>query len=159
VSGISRIPAGLLGFLGIKNGGQYPQRLATELLPTWDLSDQYSEYGAQLQGLNLQVTATGYIAYFTPPVGEVWRIHDIGLTVQCAVAELFLGSVARSQTAGGTVVPITDHLSVAASSSGVVVVPRVPMFLNPGDNLGVITYAFAGSSDGYLQIRYTVMTM
>lgn len=39
-------PQGLLSFLQIKNGGQNPQRLVTDLVPTWDLSRHYLETNA-----------------------------------------------------------------------------------------------------------------
>lgn len=45
---LNRQPLGLLDFLQIKNGGQYPQRLVTDLVPTWDLRDHYLQVNAVL---------------------------------------------------------------------------------------------------------------
>ena len=36
---ISKLPLGLLGFFGIKNGGQYPQTLGTSIAPTLELAE------------------------------------------------------------------------------------------------------------------------
>lgn len=159
MSAISRIPAGLLGFLGIKNGGQYPQRLTQDLVGVWNLREQYLEYGAQLGGAVGGVSVAGYGVTVAPPAGEVWCLHDIGCSFTVGAGETWTGALCRSQTSGGTTVPISPGLTVPASSSGVLVANHVPVYLCPGDNLGLITLAVTGTIDYYLTYRYSILSM
>lgn len=159
MSKISRIPAGLLGFLGIKNGGEYPQEIAKILAPTWELRELYLEYGAQLGGATGSVNAAGYLAVATCPPGEVWCLHDIGCSFDVGAAEAWNGSLCRSSTSGGTTVPISASSSVPASTRVVTIAPHVPVYLTPGENLGLLTLAVTGTMDYYLTFRYSVMTM
>lgn len=50
-SPLQLIPRGLLDFFGIKNAGQYPQQLTSQLLSTFDLSDFYNHAKEELYGL------------------------------------------------------------------------------------------------------------
>jgi hypothetical protein len=71
---INRLPLGLLGFLGIKNGGRYPQELSDTLAPTWDLSDIYLNANAENRVDVLAIAALGSQAFFTVPAGEAWYV-------------------------------------------------------------------------------------
>lgn len=156
---ISRIPAGLIGFLGIKNGGMYPQELAPTLLPTWDVGDLYLQYGAQLGGAVGGVSVAGYGVTVAPPPGEVWMLHDIGCSFTVGAAESWTGALCRSSTSGGTTVPISQGLTVPASSNGVLIAQHNETYLCPGENLGLLTLAVTGTVDYYLTYRYTILTM
>lgn len=156
---ISRIPAGILGFLGIKNGGQYPQELGSILAPTWELGELYLSYGAQLGGAVGGVSVAGYGVTVAPPPGEVWCLHDIGCSVTTGAAEAWTGSLCRSSTSGGTTVPISDSQSLGASANCVLTAHHVHSFLCPGENLGLLTLAVTGTVDYYLTYRYTILTM
>lgn len=55
-------PIGLLGFLGIKNGGEYPQELVNVLSPTWDLMRHYTA----LNSVEIIATTAGTTGVITP---------------------------------------------------------------------------------------------
>lgn len=69
-------PTGLLDFLQIKNGGQYPQHLGTTLAPAWDLRQHYEYVNASVQpptgGFVLPATGSNQ---FMPLFGALptWR--------------------------------------------------------------------------------------
>jgi hypothetical protein len=156
---ISRIPAGLIGFLGIKNGGMYPQELAPTLLPTWDVGDLYLQYGAQLGGAVGGVSVAGYGVTVAPPPGEVWCLHDIGCSVTTGAGEAWTGALCRSSTSGGTTVPISQGAILGASANDVLIAQHNECYLCPGENLGLLTLAVTGTVDYYLTYRYTILTM
>lgn len=153
---INRLPWGLLGFLGIKNGGEYPQTLAQQLVPVWDLKELYLEGASVLAGTASTVGATGYVAHLSPPPGEVWQVYDFQIVAACGAGEAFTGALCRSRTSGGTTVNVSDTFSVAASTTGCKVTQR-PFILTAGENMGLITYAVTGTVDLYVSARYTVL--
>lgn len=71
---INKLPFGLLGFLGLKNGGRNPQELAETLAPTMDLTDLYFGTNKQLVRLSGNVTAIGFNLLGAVPNDEVWAL-------------------------------------------------------------------------------------
>lgn len=81
---IQVLPQGLLGFLQLKNGGQYPQTLGSDKLQAClELFDWYTqtniEYVEQA-GLALAVGAN--TTTVGPPTSQVWYVHDISVASQ-----------------------------------------------------------------------------
>ncbi|HEY3496419.1 MAG TPA: hypothetical protein VGK73_17085, partial [Polyangiaceae bacterium] len=81
---LSKLPLGLLGFFGIKNGGQYPQSLGQTVLPTLELGKMlaanYNENFsvpcvAALGFVTGNVLATGLPAVV--PGSELWWVNCI----------------------------------------------------------------------------------
>lgn len=76
---IQRIPQGLLGFFGIKNGGQPPNKLSSELVVTLPALEWYLlDDGEILSGSN--ALALGYTAFISVPDGEYWYVHHCCVT-------------------------------------------------------------------------------
>jgi len=159
VSKISRIPAGLLGFLGIKNAGQYPSDISQVLLPTWDLASLYLQYGAQLGGDSGTVNVSGYNVVATCPPGEVWCLHNLAMSVTTGAGDQWTGGLGRSKTSGGTTVPLSGSGAIGASNNVLLNAQALPTFLTPGENLGLITLSVTGTVDFYLTYRYTILSM
>lgn len=74
VSGINRVPQGLLGFLGIKNGGENPKQLSNVLVPTWNTTALYQYGNSEVSTVLVAINAVGSQAYVTVPAGEMWAI-------------------------------------------------------------------------------------
>lgn len=159
MSKISRIPAGLLGFLGIKNAGQYPSDISQVLLPTWDLASLYLQYGAQLGGDAGTENVAGYQVVATCPPGEVWCLHNIGMSVTTGAGDQWTGGICRSKTSGGTTVPISGSGAISANNNVLLNALAVPTFLTPGETLGLITLSVTGTIDYYLTYRYSILSM
>lgn len=95
---INKQPTGLLGFLGIKNGGRYPEQLISALSPTWDTMRHYCAVngeelrfstagtaGATAAGTTLAITAitpaftiTG--GFINVPTNEWWYVEYAEIT-------------------------------------------------------------------------------
>lgn len=84
---INRLPQGLLGFLGIKNGGRYPQEIADVLAPVWDLADLYLNTNSETRADVLAIAAIGSQAFWTVPNGECWYVT----LASCATGTLGAG--------------------------------------------------------------------
>lgn len=56
---LQRVPRGLLSFLDIKAGGEYPTRFITELQPTIDLTSWYGSEGQHYTAVGAAVGTTG----------------------------------------------------------------------------------------------------
>jgi len=83
---INRLPAGLLSFLGIKNGGRNPQFLSEQLSPTFELLGWYLQSNSLSLQANGNVTAVGFNAnWFTVPAGETWAVLSAQVNSQAAL--------------------------------------------------------------------------
>jgi len=114
-------PLGLLSFLQIKNGGQNPQRLVSDLLPTWDLQKHYQVTNAD----NFQPAAVVY----DPTLGsnnillsavEYWRYAvSFGLRYfPLAAADSYSGQLLLHRPGDNyTDVPIVDQPQIFVNSA------------------------------------------
>lgn len=93
---INQQPGGILGLLGIKNGGRNPEELATILAPVFDVSAYYLEANAQF----VQVLADAQLGlniFAQVPEGEVWYVHHASAaTGALAAADYFQTQMAIS---------------------------------------------------------------
>jgi hypothetical protein len=74
MSAINRLPLGWLGFLGIKNGGQYPSETSQVLSPVWDLTQLYTFGNSEIDNVVQAIAAVGNTSYTTVPNGEAWLV-------------------------------------------------------------------------------------
>lgn len=81
---INRQPLGILDFLGIKNGGEYPHALSEDLLATWDMSRFYLDNAAtqtRTTGtLNNATRGTTISVGSAVPVGQIWAVDLVSFT-------------------------------------------------------------------------------
>jgi hypothetical protein len=84
---INKQPNGLLGFLGIKNGGRSPDALIPGLSVSWDVHQLYLAQDALYDVQSGTITATGGTSVWTVPAGEVWFVLAMGVRVTPTINE------------------------------------------------------------------------
>lgn len=148
---INRLPVGLLGFLGIKNGGAYPQALGADLAGTFELQNWYMQTNSQSIQLNGNVSALGFNAnWWTVPNGETWAIHNCFVNSQAVLtAGQTLGCVGAWIRSALQVLPatLTELPPLATGSASVMVAAKsdiTPIFVAPGGVIGVYAYTLTG---------------
>lgn len=157
---ISRIPTGLLGFLGIKNGGEYPQRLINLLSPTWDLASLYLNTNEIRYASVQAVIGTGYNVVLQPQPGEVFVLHEASVSYVNAAAEFISIGLARASQNNLTVVNVTNLVDIGALLGGIATLnDRSPLIIPAGENFGVFATNHTGvDRDFYFRARYTLLT-
>ena len=143
-------PKGLLGFLQLKNGGEFPQRLASEaLLPTLELAKWYLETNqevidnTELGGVASPALAAGNTSFggLVVPAKEFWVVHDYSATVTNTNGTGQHNTCLTVTHPGKTSVApfrLGDYFTVAAGTAGNAVVihmTREPFILGPGGGL------------------------
>jgi hypothetical protein len=76
---INTLPLGLLGFLGIKNGGQYADTLGPTLLPTLEQAGWYFANRAEVLTATTTANAVGswfFGTTFDVPQSQIWIVLD-----------------------------------------------------------------------------------
>lgn len=141
---LNRQPLGLLGYLGIKNGGKYPQTLAETLAPTLELSDLYYKAGQLSTSAASAVTGSLDNFYFfgatTADQSRVLMVHYAGIETQQFVATQELGISWRVTDQSQLVsTPIGDSdflLAPVSNNARLIAGIRRPVLLYPGQLLG-----------------------
>jgi len=157
VSEISRIPAGILGFLGIKNGGRYPQRLQDQLVPTWDMAQLYLNNYAEYLTVASTIVGTGYTIFFSAPQNETWLVTDYSLDIATGAGEAWQGCLARATANNLSQVRLSSDWTLGASTWAARAGPR-DVILAPGESLGVNTDSLTGVIDTVSRCRYVVLS-
>lgn len=156
---IQSIPRGLLSFLGITLGGDYPRQLITQLQPTLDLLDFYASSQAQhytatgtavgttAQGTRLSFTGTtvenlGDGTNVTVPQTESWLLLDATVDMNNGVnaADIFdvVFAVNYNTLANRFVVPpqtLSGNPYAAVATNQAYRSLDKPVFLSPGNEL------------------------
>lgn len=153
---VTERPQGLLDLLGIKNGGQYPQHLASDwLLPIFDLGNWYQQWQQELQVF--PTTALGNIASLqtvtTVPTGELWLVHDLALRSSAAIAATMTAfglEVWGSDSTGAALsqLAVTEPLTTtAAGTSRVAFMQQYPepRLILPGTPIWMGAWLFTGT--------------
>lgn len=158
------IPRGLLGFLGLKNGGRNPSRLAEFVQPTFELFNYYFETNS----LNYQLgpvagagVGDGDFSAVSPAVAQDECRYVSRYTVRALVPAGTTWSVApaiqvRTNPAGARssylVGPPVRHTGGAAQE--LVMAPADRPFWMPPDSLfGFVTLAYTGA--GAVPVYFT----
>lgn len=137
---LNRIPWGLLGFLGIKNGGRYPEELSAVLLPTWDLLELYTVANRTVTTpRNATVNAVGYQAYETVPNGQIWYATQMSANAATLTAGQALQFCLASTDAAATSTVALDNPNggYVAGERPTATLTRSVWFA-PGDTIGII---------------------
>lgn len=138
MSAINRQPQGLLGFLGIKNGGRNPEALSPVLAPTWDLHELYLYGNDEWDYATGSFAAVGYVPLFTPPTGEAWYVLSCGVwTDTLAAGETIRYQMAVANAAnvdGAPISPMNEVISAAGSRhiNGI----NRPLMIGPQESIG-----------------------
>lgn len=163
---INKLPLGLLSFLGIKNGGQYPQHLQADLGASFELLDWYLQTNSISANLNANVTAVGFNAgWYTVPTGETWAVLAAQVNSQAVLgAGVSLGMFGAFTRSALQIIPTaltpvgatatTGAVSVASSQTGTIAL--VP----PGGLIGVYCHNLvAGPVSVTLTLNYVPMVL
>jgi hypothetical protein len=136
---INRTPQGLLGFFGIKNGGENPQRFGTILQPVLDLGEWYRATNRIYARQSTNVAATGGLTYFTVPQSEAWFINDASFVTNLLTAgQTLAGAIAYVDPSGLNQVLASEPLP--AATVGITYTARASRFwLMPGESLQFYT--------------------
>lgn len=128
--GLSKLPLGLLGFFGVKNGGDYPQEIGSVIVPTLALEGllaiNYAEKlavscvapagAAIVAGV---VVATGLPAVV--PANENWFVASVSAAAFTGVGDSWTGSGMRQSRQTGAASNwhhvITPEITNAASQN------------------------------------------
>jgi len=150
MASINKLPFGLLGFLGLKNGGQNPSDLSNILSPVIDLADLYYGTNKQLFRVQANVTAIGFNALATVPNDEVWYVIGAACNSNAVLGAgvSLRGAMAYAAIDGAAfnVVPLGEYASMTVGEVwySAAVLGR-PLVLAPGSQLGVYcTFIAAG---------------
>jgi len=147
-------PEGLLSSLGIQSGGRYPQHLAEELLPTYDLGQWYREYNQQFT-IATQTPGAGLArgtfsdTGIQVPDGEMWIVNrlNVYITIAFAAAAISEFALVRTNNADATVICLDTATSNHPTSGGSFLflnaAPVLPIILRPTVKLRV---GYIGSS-------------
>ena len=158
---ISKLPLGLLGFFGIKNGGQYPQSINPTIAPTLDmapiLSANYRElvFVAPIAALGF-VTANlnGGALPGAVPAGELWYVQAASVFAFTGVGDAITGTLeVRNSTTGLASAwhrALSSVITVGASTTQLH--PGISdVWLTPGDTIG-FWYSAATNASGTAQM-------
>lgn len=170
---ISRLPLGLLRFLGIQSGGLYPQSLNSGLQTTLETLDllavNHREFLTQTQN---GIAAVGPLTFstFAVPSGvgggaapEVWYVRGVSARITLGAAENWSGQLFyQPREAGGAVTAIwplhpfrTFGGPVAQSVGSWEGTVGAGLWMGPGDILGIDTQALTGTVDTTLSGHIT----
>lgn len=151
---ISRLPYGLLGFLGLKNGGQFPRSLEPALQTIFDQLGPLVGSHAEASTFSTTVNAVSYTVLFTVPNGEVWYLDNYACYVTAGVGEAWSGTISLNLP-GGYFGPLHDEASIGASVQTVVWTRG--LWVPAGAILGLHTHTVTGTIDLFATVRFLRM--
>jgi len=161
VSGINRIPQGLLGFLGIKNGGENPRQLSNVLVPVWETRDLYTFTNSEISSVILGIAALGSQGYVTIPTGELWLILQQSASSDTLTAGQSL-EFSTNWTDPAAVVNIETGLTSGVRTVGarVTAVSQRAYYASAGSQVGInCTQLAAGPVNVRLKTRFARFQM
>lgn len=160
---ISKLPLGLLGFFGIKNGGQYPQSIGEVIVPTLGMADMLAANYRELVTV-APIAALGFVTAnlsggavpAVVPAGELWWVSAVSVFSFTGAGDSISGSleVRNNQTGSPSVWHralsplITQAASITALHPGTHI---DGLWLSPGDTIG-FWYAAVTNATGTAQM-------
>lgn len=152
---VSTLPAGLLRYLGIQSGGQYPQSLGRVIDPGLELIDLLTiSTDVVVSDSAVAVTSTGtkLAAGLIVSQSKAVRCSSIGARVVTAAGEAIkFGLVLVCQN--GSTLNLSGTVTVAASSGDQIAV-ACPFWLQPGDQLAIQVYSV--TTAGTINVNVTI---
>lgn len=154
---INRNPEGLLGFFGIKNGGHNPEEFAPQLSASVELFDWYLETNRRYVRTGVNLTALGFQAFYTVPIGEWWYVSNASLLSGTLGAGQTLEAIVAMQDASATRQLGLSEMPGSRTVGAVFATAAGGFWLSPGDQLGVYTVQLAAGPivSPILTVAYT----
>lgn len=145
---LNKQPLGMLGFLGIKNGGENPVELTRDLRGVWDLSPLYLLGDEQVGSVTTVGIGAGPIQFgpsaASPRRGPMY-VWNYGVRMDATGAgdavDIQLGTIHNPT---GTFVPVGNKVGGAVT---VVAAGATGLWLGPDDVLAVQTSGLTGTVD------------
>lgn len=165
---ISTLPLGLLGFLGIKNGGEYPRELAGYYQPMFDLLDLLAANEAEeihFANQAIGVAAGNMQAFSTPaqvPQTEVWLVRLFAARIVTGAGDALRGNLVCRRAgvpSPGNVLALSETFAAGASTFDYWTANTLPFWLGPGDELGVWVSSFTAAPAVRPAIRFARFTI
>lgn len=167
---VSKLPLGLLGFFGIKNGGQYPQSLVPTIAPTLDMAGilvaNYNEnlsvpVAAAIGFQTANILASGLPAIV--PASELWWVSALSVQSFTGVGDSMTYSVELRGTQAGSASQwhraLSAEITQAASLNRLLPGVHVGGFwAQPGDTFGCWFSAAtnaSGTATASIQLKVT----
>lgn len=138
---VNRLPLGLLSFLGIQNGGKYPDMFLSTLAPVLDLGGHYVNTNREYLTSSVAVNVLANTTFHTVPNGEWWNVmHASVFTATMGAGSAYAG-VITILDAAGLVTHMLGQSRSAVSGPGAVFVgaAQAPFWVGPGERIGVYT--------------------
>jgi hypothetical protein len=159
---ISKLPLGILGFLGIKNGGEYPREMAGFYQPQLELLSMLAGVHAEeLHLVNNALPAAGSTGAFSTPLvvpnDQVWYVIAGGIRITTGAGEAWTGVVAIRQfgtASPNNIVPISDMVTVGASAFVNLRLAGAPIWLTPGTEVVTQTSTITGAPVSRPALRF-----
>lgn len=145
---ISKLPLGLLGFFGIKNGGQYPQTLGNQISPTLEqlgiLAANYHTNHAYIA----TPTAAGWFQATVAiagvpqrvPAGELWYISSCSMHLSSGAGDALVATPAVRGTQYGLAAAFYRSLAppftLGANENIMRPCDQFEFWMEPNDELG-----------------------
>lgn len=166
---ISKLPLGLLGFFGIKNGGKYPQTLGETIVPTLEqinvLAENYHTKHAYIAAPNApgwhQATVAIAGVPQRVPENEIWLIRGASMHHATGAGEAINATAAvRGDQWGAAAASyhvISQPFTLAASTNILLPCSEPDFWAGPGDEFGfwVNTVTFVGPLLTVLEFKIT----
>lgn len=160
---ISKLPLGLLGFFGIKNGGQYPQSIVPTIAPTLEmggiLAANYNENVsvpciAALGFVTGNILASGIAAVV--PASELWWVSALSFQSFTGAGDAMTYSVELRGTQAGSASQwhraLSGEFTQAANLNRILPgVHTEGFWAQPGDTFGV-WFSAATNASGNAQV-------
>lgn len=161
MTAINRLPLGILGFLGIKNGGRYPEELPSVLSPTWDFAEQYLATNSEVASNVLAIAAVGYQAFFTVPNGELWYVRGLSFATGTLGAGVTLQlGIAWTDPSSTVTVGLRDPSDAQTTGARALVCLPETWIATPGSTIGLVcTRLAAGPVNVTGAVRFARMTV
>jgi len=170
---MSKLPLGLLGFFGIKNGGQYPQTLGNVLIPQINLLDLLAVNNREARVFIATPAAVGFnqatdnatgLPAIVPPQ-EIWYLTGASIGAFTDVGDALSGVIAVTSRQSGSPQPMARALSqlvtIGASVNtfhpGALDVNGSRWFY-PGDAFGALLTSFTNASGNSLMSGHYYIT-
>lgn len=159
---IQRVPLGILQWLGLRNAGDQPRELMTQVRPIVDTTAFYAAQDmTQITQTDAATLTVGQGSFVDVPAGEAWLVLALGGLWSTFTA----GSVFRAGLHLGfqpNLVPVYQMevalTAVATTEARLAFVPPQPLILPPGSRLGtVLLQSMAATAVPQTRVLYVPM--
>lgn len=133
---LNRIPNGLLGFLGIKNGGSNPAQLSQVLGAGFELFDWYVQTNREYFRTGINLAALGQTTFFTVPNGEWWFVCHASLVTSALGAGQTLQAGISFTDASGVRTIMVGNPPPSRTVGQVFACDSRDFWMGPGDTIG-----------------------